>query len=278
MDIASFAPDNPSTPLMNATPPGVTADELARALREGVQVTSQNRCAYCDKNAHGADACKYLSPSVRNVNWNPNSDLWVYQPGAKNGKMARRKKSRGWKVDPQTWTNFKGHGSVNSSLSIQMDVMAIVNNYQLLDLVPMPIDNLAAAKFPRHRWVVSMGSFRHITNNKDPFIDYHEFAPGEAPYRFRDTTSAIRSAVDIGRVRINLLVGPYQPGYHSEMMLDAVYCPGLPFSIFSLDMARWKMGLVYNVATWSLLDMSTEGVVANTFQEEYTLFLRTNAR
>lgn len=278
MDTTSFSAYSPSTSLINAPPLGITADEHARAVREGVQVTSENRCAYYNKSAYGAEAYKYLSPGVHNINWNPNPDLRVYEPGANNRKITRRKKSRRWKVDPQTWTNFKGHGSVNSSPSIQMDVLAIVNNPQLLGLVPMPIHNLAAAKFPRHRWAVSMGSFQHIINNKDPFIDYHEFAPGEAPYRFWDATGAIRSAIGIGRVRINLLVGPHQPGYHSEMTLDAVYCPGLPFSIFSLDMARWRMNMVYHVATWSLFDMSTERVVANTFQEEYTLFLRTNAR
>ena len=119
MDTTSFPPHNPSTTLINAPPPGVTVDDHPRALREGVQVTSQNRCAYCDKKVHEADACKYLSPGIHKIHWNPYPDLWVYQPGAKNGKVTRRKKSCGWQVDPQTWTNFKGHGSVNSSMSIQ---------------------------------------------------------------------------------------------------------------------------------------------------------------
>lgn len=278
MDITSPSLHNLDWAPMNAPPPGISADEHARAWQESVQVTSQNHCTYCDKYGHSAGHCKYLNPTVRNPNWHPDPALWVYMPTLNNGMTKRQKKSRGWEVDPQTWTNFKGHGSSNVSLSIQLDVLGMVNAPQSFDLVPIPIGNLAAANFPRHRWAVSLGSFHHTTNNKDSFTDYHEFAPGEAPYRFRDSTGAIRSAVGIGRVRVNLLVGICRPGYHSDFMLDAVYCPGLPFSILSLNMAYWKMNLVYNVDTWSLLDMSTERLVANTFQEEFTLFLRTNAR
>jgi hypothetical protein len=146
------------------------------------------------------------------------------------------------------------------------------NNTESFDLVALPINHVATSNIPRHRWAVILGYFNHIANSKDCFIDYHEYTPGEIPYRFRDQTGTLRTTLGVGRVKINLSV---RMSFYGELILNAVYCPGLPFNIMSLEMASRTMNLFYSVPTYTLLDISTNQVVASTFEQNFMLFLQT---
>lgn len=160
---------------------------------------------------------------------------------------------------------------VANPMTPPMDLPIYGNNTQF-DLIPLPINRVAASKFPQHRWAVILGYFHHIANSKDCFIDYHEYTPGEIPYRFRDQIGTLRTALGVGRVKINLSDGM---SFYGELILNAVYCPGLPCNLLSLAMATRAMNLFYSIPTYTLNDISTNNVVAFTFQQDMMPFLKT---
>jgi hypothetical protein len=291
-----------SCPKINAPPPGVSADEHAKAWREiGYQADHLDYCFYCEGPGHGSAGCKYLNPAVRISDWHPDPRLWVYRENENNGNLGRpdsrpnRNKeeentddqNRVIKTEPSdivgnddqaasfqasaTPLEIAGDNAQAASFSTQGSsgfTYLILN----LDLVPLPTDYFAPFNIPRHHWAITVGYYRHVANNKDCFVDYHEYSPWETPYRFRDLNGTIRTAVGVGSVRINTML---EIGIRGELILDAVYCPGPPFNLISLDRARQVNGLHYQVPTYGLHELSTDELVAHIFEENYILFLRT---
>lgn len=168
---------------------------------------------------------------------------------------------------PAITGNHAHHASVSTQRS-----SGFTNAIRNLNFVPLPTDIAATWNIPRYRWAITIGYYRHIANSKDCFVDYHEYTWGEVRHRFQDMDGTVRTAVGLGRVRIDVML---EDGIHGEIILNAVYCPGLPFNLISLDMLLQELGLYYQVQTYSLHEGSTDRMVAHTFEQNYTLFLRT---
>lgn len=270
-----------SAPKVNAPPPGIGDDEHAKAWREtGYQFTDSNQCTFCEKYGHGPARCMYLNPNLRNTHWQPDPTLWVYKEGKNNSKLKKKKKNANKKAKTETSTQLivaqKPRGDGNYAQTAPVSTGAIAPKIRLqapiFNLVPLEIDALATLNIPRHHWAVILGYFQHITNSKESFVDYHEYTPAEIPYRFRDLTGTLRTAIGVGRVRVSVLLGNR---FHNDLIMNAVYCPGLACNIFSLGMARHMMNLWYDMETYSLKDVLTNRPVAQVFEEKCTLFLRT---
>lgn len=163
--------------------------------------------------------------------------------------------------------NYAHHESWSSQRS-----SGFTNAIRNFNFIPLPTDIAATWNVPRHRWAITIGSYRHIANSKDCFIDYHEYTHGEIPQQFRDIDGTVRTAVGLGRVRIDIMIGT---GIHGEIILKAVYCPALPFNLMSLGMLQQESGLYYRMSTYSLHELSTDRMMAHTFEQNYMLFLRT---
>ncbi|OQD64944.1 hypothetical protein PENDEC_c109G01477, partial [Penicillium decumbens] len=100
-------------------------------------------------------------------------------------------------------------------------------------------------------WLYDTGSDSHICADKTAFICYDEYTPTEKPFEWVTSGGTKAKAQGYGKVKLSMLT---KAGAINDIIFDAVYYPGIRFSIFGAEKGRKDLGIAYNGIDNTLCD------------------------
>jgi hypothetical protein len=119
----------------------------------------------------------------------------------------------------------------------------------------------AAAISPSEVWLVDSGASQNLVGNRELFIEFHEYGPGDIPYRHETAGGGIASAKGYGKVIVRLQYN----GKITERETFAYYNPDLDFHMLSTDKMGKDMKAYWCSKDLHIRDWSTDEIIGSLY-------------
>jgi hypothetical protein len=119
----------------------------------------------------------------------------------------------------------------------------------------------AAAISPSEVWLVDSGASQNLVSNRELFIKFHEYSPGDIPYRYKTAGGGIASAKGYSKVIVRLQYN----GKITKRETFAYYNPDLDFHMLSTDKMGKDMKAYWCSKDLHIRDWSTDEIIGSSY-------------
>ncbi|OQE20280.1 hypothetical protein PENFLA_c012G03144 [Penicillium flavigenum] len=266
------ASDRKKEKLMNAPPPGKYARKHVKEWRNHkTQRTANRACSFCGMQGHNAKDCYHLKVHDGKTEFNENkSQQFASKPSEKtrqaNFDTVASSATTATSSDNREY-DFSGMAIAESEADLEEQAVsqqAVSQQiaYQQEDLdeeigiaasaVTMPTRQLRAGI----DWVLDSGSSWHICSNRDLFISYRAYKPGEGPGW--DSSAGLTVKADgVGDIILPIRM---PDGSRYELQVHCLYKPGNRFNLLSFLAIRKQKGISWTPDDMIIRDKNKDAI------------------